>query len=507
MFSFKTLRHSKAARNAFAAYFAFFSSAVSGFLSIPVAVKFLDREEIGLWAAVNAMLSYLLWIDLGIGNATGRMMANAVVTKNQDEINSWWTLTQISLWALGLLVMLVGIISAPIFITIFKVPPHLTTDAWLLLGVSAFFAGVNFPMRAAPGLLTAQERFHWVSICQGTMPWLQLGGFYFMVSRGHGLTSYLWGTATSQFFVFIYYRILILTGDQKPCWTKKGLDKTRLKTLFRYSLNLSVAGLKESILQSIPTLILARHGGLGTVPLYTITGRAPLMSASLVRRTSNAFYPALVNLFVANKRDQFLNKHKFTAMLTLTVATCASVCILLFNQVFVQLIAGVDFFAGPYANIWFAITIIIISTSTLHSCLMQISGDMKKTPLVSVLSLLASYVAAIFALKWFGVAGIAAVFALEPIVYGIYGFTQGSKTMGFQIREFSTRTLMAAVVACLLIAITGIAMTHVPQGSWSITLWGRSTVLPSLEQWSIAVFIIIITCSIGLYSLKKLNSK
>jgi O-antigen/teichoic acid export membrane protein len=505
MLSFKRLKQSKAARNTAAAYFAFFSMAASGFLSIPVAVRFLDKEEIGLWAAINAMISYLLWMDLGIGNAIGRKMADAIVAKDQEEIDNWWTLTQVTLWILGAGMVIIGLLCTPVFIAIFKVPPQLKSDAWLLLGVTSAIAGINFPLRAVPGLLTAQERFHWVSICQGTMPWLQFGGFYFMVSRGHGLSSYLWGTAASQFFVFVFYKVLVLHSEQRPRWSRAGFDRERFRSLFSFSLSMSVAGLKESLLQSLPTMILARHGGLASVPIYTFTARAPQIVASLVRRTSNAFYPSLINLYVAREKEEFLAKHRFTGMLTLTIATIAASGVLLFNQFFVELIAGRDYYAGPYANIGFAVSIIIVSMSTLHSCLLHVSGKMKKTSMVSILSLIGSYVAAILALQYFGMAGLAAVFAIEPMIYGIYGFTQGAKTMEYKISEFSLSTLIYACLSCLLMAASGIAMNFVPSGTLVIHLWSRSATVPGPYQFAIAILIAMIASAIGIQSMRKPN--
>lgn len=503
MISLKRLSESKAARNAAAAYFAFFSMAVSGFISIPVAVRFLDKEEIGLWAAVNAMVSYLLWMDLGIGNAIGRKMADAIVAKDQKEIDKWWTLTQVTLWILGIFMIIVGLLCTPVFIAIFKVPAHLKSDAWLLLGVTAAIAGFNFPLRAVPGMLTAQERFHWVSICQGTMPWLQLGGFYYMASRGHGLSSYLWGTAASQLFVFVYYKFILRHSEHRPRWTRVGFDKERLRSLFSFSLSMSVAGLKESLLQSLPTMILARHGGLASVPVYTFTARGPQMIASLVRRTSNAFYPSLINLYVANKKEEFLAKHQLTSTLTLSIATIAAAGVLLFNQFFVDLIAGSDYYAGPYSNIAFAISIIIISMSTLHSCLLHISGHMQKTSLVSVVSLIGIYFIAILGFKWFGMVGLATVFAVEPIIYGIYGFTKGAKSMNYKTNEFSIHILIYACISCLLMVVAGVTMQLVPSGTFVVHLWKRTATVPSTYQWAIAIFIVIIASATAIRTLRK----
>ncbi len=75
MLSLKRLKHSKAGRNFGASIFALISTSAFGLLSIQVAVHYMSKEEIGLWAAVNAMAAYLMMMDLGVGNAAERVLA------------------------------------------------------------------------------------------------------------------------------------------------------------------------------------------------------------------------------------------------------------------------------------------------------------------------------------------------------------------------------------------------------------------------------------------------
>ena len=123
MLSLKRLTESRAALNAAASYFAFFSTAAYGFLSIPLVVRYLDKEEIGLWAIVSQAVGYLLWMDLGIGVAAGRKLAEAVANEDRIELDSWWTTICTALTVLGLLLLIVGMALIPGFIHFFNVPP------------------------------------------------------------------------------------------------------------------------------------------------------------------------------------------------------------------------------------------------------------------------------------------------------------------------------------------------------------------------------------------------
>ena len=109
----KRIRSSGAARIAAASYFSFASLAASTFVSIPVAVYYLDRAEIGLWAVVNQVVGYLLWMDLGVGQATGRKMTDAVVNRDAQELNRWWSATRFVLLVQAGLVLLIGLFGHP----------------------------------------------------------------------------------------------------------------------------------------------------------------------------------------------------------------------------------------------------------------------------------------------------------------------------------------------------------------------------------------------------------
>ena len=165
------LRKSPTAKNASASYFATLSMGVSAFVSIPIAVHFLKKEEIGLWAVVSAVVNYLTWMDLGIGDGIGRKIAASVAAKDRAEINRWWTVSIFALSLLGMLLVVVGGALTPWMISVFEVPSQLTSQAYILFLGSIVLVGIGLPYRGAPGLLTAQQRFHWVSLAQGIAPW------------------------------------------------------------------------------------------------------------------------------------------------------------------------------------------------------------------------------------------------------------------------------------------------------------------------------------------------
>jgi O-antigen/teichoic acid export membrane protein len=478
----KRLRNSKAGRNFGASIFSFISRMAFGLLSIPIAVHYLTKEELGLWTTVNVMVGYLMWMDMGVGNATGRKIADAVVAKDPLQINIWWTATQMSLWALGGLTMILGLCLSPVFSLLFKIPDSLTHDAWVLFVGMILCSAVNFPLRGVPGLLTAQERFHWVPIAQGLAPWIQLVVFFLMLRDGHGLNAYIYGTAASQTFAFVFYRILIATSPIRPRYVRKGVTKAHFKELFGFSLNIAFIGFKETFLGSLPVLILARMSGLQYIPIYNISGRVSGMFRSLSTRVNHSFLPELINLHVAEKHQTFFVKYRRSLLLTTSISLFGAGVVMLVNRSIVTILAGPEFYAGDLVTAWFSLFLVVVTISSVFQALLQISGDMGKSIPFSIVTMVVMLVAAPVGFKFFGMAGLAAVFAFQPILYGVYGLVRGARNCHYELKEFMNLGMVASVISIAAVIVIGCFMDSSHPLGDSILLFGKAVLLPSLSQ-------------------------
>lgn len=465
---------------------------------IPVAVAYLEGPQIGLWAVVNTMLSYLLWMDLGIGAATGRLIADAVANDDRDEIDRWWTVTRVTLWIQGCLVIGIGCAIVPLAIGWMNVDELLVGEAKTLLYGGVLVTGLSFPVRGTTGLLTAQNRFHWIPLMQGTIPWFNFLAFFLCLQAGWGLKSYLFGLAVSQLAIWICCRAFIVFGPYKPKWNGSGIKKARFLSLFKLSGNMAIVGLVATILRGLPTMMLARLGGLSVVPVYNFSSRAPQLGGTLVGRTYHSFYPGLQRLHVSQRRDAFLERHLAVGRVTLSAALCGAAIVLAINPMIVQLIASDQYFSGLFANIWFAVALISVPFAGLFQILLPISGSMGKAAPVSVVKLLASIYLAIIGWNWYGLAGVAAVFALLPLVDLVYAWFRGTKSCGYTYREISPQLLSFGIVAIVLTVLTGYYMISVNETPTVVYFVSNRFEFPDLKAlWASAGMLLIGMISLG----------
>jgi O-antigen/teichoic acid export membrane protein len=496
------LRYSTAARTGAASYIAFASTSIWGLATIPLAVSFLDKEELGLWTVINAFLSYLAWMDLGVGGATGRLMAKAVASRDQTEINCWWTTTRAVLSAQGLILVCAGMLLIPVFISLLAIPGHLASEAWMLMAGGILLTALSLPLRGVAGLLTAQNRFYWVPVIQIFLPWCNFLVFFILLKSGWGLKSYIIAMGSTHVLNWISYNILVKTGPDRPHFDRAGLQWPRLKRLFGFSANITVMGLVETLMRSMPAMLITRLGGLPMVPIYNFSWKGASLGGNLMSRTYQSFYPSMQRMYVTGNSNAFQIKHEQVGFLTLGMSMLMASAVIVGNPVVVQLLAGGDFYIGSTANAWFAISMITLPMTGLFRCLLPISGNYGKNALVSVLKLIIACVFSIGMWRWFGMTGVAASFAIAPIVTGTYCYYRGNKNCGFKPHQLSSNVAAAALAAALLTGVVGMLPTALDSSTDSICNLFIFTTIVTLPTWH-ELLLGAIPGSVGLWILIK----
>lgn len=494
MISLQRLRESRAARNAAASYLAFISSAVCGLVSIPIAVAYLNKTQMGLWSIVFTIVGYLLWLDLGIGNATGRKIAAAVADGDEVEVNRWWTLSIGMLALLGLLMFVIALALSPFLISLLNVPIEYTGDAlWLFLGMAAVSA-VGMPVRAYPGLLIAQERFHWVPLVQAMIPWLQLGAFWLLLHAGFGVRSYFPALGFSQVCGWTVFVWKVHSHGFPVRVDFGGWTKTRFRELFSFSSSLAVTGIVEAVLQSLPAMLLARLGGLPLVPVYNLSNRGPSMIHSVAHRTTYAFYPNLQKLFVANEHQRFADKFRKVNQLGVWVGVIGAGLVLAGNRPLVCWLAKSDFYAGSWTNVWFACWVMIFPFVNGIADLFQLAGRMGKTAFFAMLEL---PVGALFC--WMGyhfacLPGLAAAFAFLPLlIRGPYSLYAGPRYCGLSTWNLCGNSMIALGTGLTMVALGGSWSASGQNSAQPFEFFNRITYLPTWRE----IIVGVLTVTVG----------
>lgn len=481
----RRLWRSRAARNAAASYFAFASAAICGLISIPITVRYLEKAEIGLWAVVSNVVAYLLWIDLGVGEATGRKMAEAIAHDDAAEVNRWWTTSLTVLAIQGAVMLVVALPLLPLLDSYLHLDQQLARDArFLFLGLVVMSA-IGMPHRAYPGILLAQERFYWVSIAHGVMPWIQLLIFATLLRQGFGVRSYLAATLGSCAVGWTLFVVKAHRGTTQFALDRRGLTRDRLVSLFRYSGSIAVMGITTTVMQSLPSLMLARLGGLAAVPVYSFTNYCPGMLRGLTARTAHAFYPNLQRLYVTRERERFAAKYGAVNVLAIGMALIAAGAIIAGNRTIVEWVAHPDFHAGAMANGWMAVSLVCLTLLSCFTDLLQISGSMGRIAVLSAVQVAAGVVFTWLGYRSAGLPGLVAAMALLPITFqGPYALLRGASNCRLDPRRLAGTITMLAAFGCAAVILLSCWLATLPIAAPAVTVFHRTTRLPTAAEWA-----------------------
>ena len=464
-------------------------------VTIPLAVAHLDKGEIGLWAVISTITGYLLWLQLGVGQATGRKIADAVAMNDQEEIDAWWTTTRLVLLLLGLVMLVLGLAMVPWLIGFFDVPDEFHGEAkWLLIGTIITQALLGFPFFGYPGAFTAQNRFHWVPVVQSLQLWVNLLVFWVLLALGNGILSYLWAMVVSLIFSRLLFGWLLSIGPTKFGYSLQRVSRERIVSLLKFSTSLSTLAISQMLGKTLPTLILAKSGGLAAVPVFTFSTRLAEIIEGLVRRNYQAFYPGLQRLFVTGKLQEFQRKYGLVNVMTFLIGTAAAGVVLAFNKSMVELLAGPGFYGGLGLTSVLACGVVVSPLANSLTTLLNFSGSMGRLPLLMLGEVILGTALAIFLRKHYGLAGLAGAFIAAPIlIRAPYGALVGSKQCGCLARKLCGKTAVLLVVA--LLAIGGLAILSqmvVHEPLTTLSIHNRIVSVPNLiSLFSLALLAVI----------------
>jgi O-antigen/teichoic acid export membrane protein len=451
----KLLGYSKSgpALNLWAGYFTFASAAICGICSIPLAVRFLDKEELGLWLLISQVIGYLIFLDLGIGASCGRILAEPLSSGNQDEIDKVWSSMVLLLSIAAGTMAVLGTGISPLVLEHFKIPDYLLNQAGFVFISSVLVNASLVPLRAVSGVLLCQERYYWSLIMQGVLPWFNLASFGLFLFLGVGIRAYVYASVVVAIVQYFWFRHLLATGSHKIRLRPRLVSWNSIKPILGYSSSIILWSIAPVVMASIPSFVIARHVGLEQLTIYNITSRIPTMMGVLAMRIYSAFFPRIQSLFVAERFVEFLPLFRLASNLSIW-ALCIFLSVAsLLNPFAVDILAGRDFYGGTTLSLIFALGILLGGVGEHLGNLFIFAGKPKLISLVLGVEVALAFAVATLICPHFGVLGVAATIAIAPLFCRLpYYAVFGPKTIGFSLVELY-RPGISAICGILLMMV------------------------------------------------------
>jgi O-antigen/teichoic acid export membrane protein len=153
---------------ALGSYLGRFGSGIAVLVNIPLAKNALDPELFGIWMMLSAMMLFLQFADLGIGNALQNCLTEVAEDperKNQLAISAYKATTLVSVLILTVWIGWIELSDNPTGILGKLRPEHLTEAAKSLNAFVTLFA-LNIPASLIHKINLSKQKGHWGGVGQ-----------------------------------------------------------------------------------------------------------------------------------------------------------------------------------------------------------------------------------------------------------------------------------------------------------------------------------------------------
>lgn len=378
-------------------------------VTVPIYLKLVGPDRYGVLAIAWLLLGYFGLFDLGLGRATTYNIAALKDATAQERADVFWTaiLTNIVMGALGALVL--WAVSQFFFDQIFKVDPRLRPEIMASIPYLALAVPIATMTGVLSGALQARERFletNMISVLSTSL--FQIFPIIVALVWGPNLPQLLLASVAARgvAILVLWWRchVLITRGQ------KHRFDRTQIKELLGYGGWITLTGLFGPILVILDRFAIGAVLGAKAVTIYTV----PFQLAQRISIFPNALVTAVFpRLPTATPEERGALSEKAIRVLLATISLPILGAIYILHP-FLDLWVGKEI-GRPAAEVG---TLIVFgfwanAFAVVPYGWMQGSGRPDLVTKVLLVQI-PPYLLLLYAgMKWFGLMGCAAVFAIR----------------------------------------------------------------------------------------------
>jgi O-antigen/teichoic acid export membrane protein len=447
--------------------------------TIPFIIRGLGVERFGLLAIAWVAPEYFTFVDLGLGRAITKYVAEALGKDDKDRMSrlAWTAVTvQVVLGCLGTLLL----ISITPFLTehILNIPPALETEAAIMFYLVALSIPPFLVSSSLTGVLAAAQRFDLVNAVSASFNVASfVSTFFGVLYFGWHLTAIVALLVVSRFLaLFTYYWLCIRVF---PSFKRPRFDPAELSTLLAFGGWVTVSSVVVPILLYMDRFIIGMSLTMAAVAYYSIpyeiVTRLWIIPTSLVATLFPAF-SMLTSQGQPERLAPLLGRSMKWMLLTLGPAV---VIITAFAGDILQIWLGSDFAreSTPVLQI-LAVGILLSSMVQLQYALIQALGRPDLTAKFHAIQLPIHALLLWWLVGAWGITGAAVAQAIRLGLEAVLLFFASSRFVSLPFYSLlSTKIIQSWLLLLLLVGFV-IWISSLP-----VTMWLRLVIL-SVIFWT-----------------------
>lgn len=330
-----------------------------GFWLVPFTLRFLDREEFGIFTLAVDVLMWLTFLDLGV-TAALKVQAAQLASRSQGErlnrLASTAFFTQLAVIGSVALLGACFTYSFPLF---FQVRPELQRETQQVIGLMVFGAGLTLFTQTFSGILIAHQQIHIDNLIRLTSLAIRTTLTVVLLLHGWKMLSLAVASVAAN---GIMAALAILRVHFTLPWLTiryRLASWQTFRSLFSLGLWFSLGGMAGILIESFDRVVAGRLISLESVTTLTLTGRVYVWALMLLAQITDTARPALGQLLGQGKHEETLANYRHLVALTAGGAVVVAASIWAGNGFFVPWWVGGQNYGGWQLDLAMAVNLMV----------------------------------------------------------------------------------------------------------------------------------------------------
>ncbi|MDI6812494.1 MAG: MATE family efflux transporter [Deltaproteobacteria bacterium] len=355
----KSSRTSKYLAGLFTGYTVTLATLAVGFWLTPFTLRFLDREEFGIFSLAVDLLIWLTFLDLGITAALKVQAAQLTGCPHEERLSRLASTAFFTQLVVIGSVALLGALFIYLFPSFFQVRPELQKETQQVIALMILGTALTLFTQTFSGILVAHQQIHIDNLIRlislavrTTITVILLLNGWKMLSlavASVAANTIIAGLAVMRVkftlpWVTIRYRL--------ASWQTFG-------SLFSLGVWFSIGGVAGILIESFDRVVAGRLVSLESVTTLTLTGRVYMWALMLLGQITDTARPALGQLMGQGKYKETLTNYRHLVALTAGGAIMVSASLWSCNGFFVPWWVGGQNYGGTLLDLAMAANLIV----------------------------------------------------------------------------------------------------------------------------------------------------
>ncbi|MCO5259127.1 MAG: oligosaccharide flippase family protein [Crocinitomicaceae bacterium] len=334
-------------------YLLFFMNNIVALFLTPYILKFVTKEEYGLYVLCVDFLAWVAFLEFGTNKVIESKAGHLIAKGDTDKLNKVFN-------ASLFFQVLVAILIFPLFYTLLIYGIDKPTVPYLPLIIIVFSISASLSVFKSlfSATIIASKKIHLDNRIQFATNVLNYLLILLLVPFVGVLGMALITLLTTLIMLYrSNYRVKKLFPEIKISFQNFHFEE--LKELFSLGIYFSLGSIATLFLTKIDSFVIGREFGLEQVAAFYITVKLFMLTQKVFQMFLNNFRPHVSQLYGANKYDEIIKFYTHVTPIVLFLGAFSVAFVLFINPFFVELWVGESFYLSDDFSLLFGVALIL----------------------------------------------------------------------------------------------------------------------------------------------------